>query len=53
MDEISINFSQGNEDELTILNEGMWDLEFLSVDFSIIKEEDIQINGSGPPSKSV
>ena len=51
MDEISIDFSQGDEDELTILDKRVGDLEFLGVNFSIIEEEDIQINCSGSPSK--
>jgi hypothetical protein len=49
MDEISIDFSQRDEDKLTILDERMGDLELLGVNFKIVEEENIQINGSGSP----
>jgi hypothetical protein len=41
MDEISIDFNQGDEDKLAILDERVGDLEFLGVNFNIIEEEKI------------
>ncbi len=52
MDEVSIDLSQRDEDKLAVLDEGVGDLEFLGVNFNVIEEEDIQINGSGSPSKA-
>jgi len=51
MDEISIDFSQGDEDELAVLNVRVGDLEPLGTDLNIIEKEDIQINRPGSPSK--
>jgi len=48
---MSIDFSQGDENKLAILDERVGDLEFLGVNFNFIEEEDIQINRSGSPSK--
>jgi hypothetical protein len=49
MNEVSIDFSQGDEDKLAILNLRVGDLEFLGVNFDVIEEEDIQINRPGSP----
>ena len=46
VDKISIDFREGDEDKLTILNPGVWDMEFFGVKFNIIEEKDIQINRS-------
>jgi hypothetical protein len=51
MDEILVDLSQGDKDELALLNPGMRDLELFRVYFNIIEEEDIQINRPGTPSE--
>jgi hypothetical protein len=51
MEKISVDFNQGDEDKLAILDERVRDLELLGVNFNIIEEENIQINHSGSPSK--
>jgi hypothetical protein len=50
MDETGIDFSQRDEDKLTVLDKRVGDLEFLGVNFSVIKEENVQIYGSRSPS---
>lgn len=51
MDEISIDFSQRDEDELAVLNVRVGDLEPLGTDLNVVEEEDIQINRPGSPSE--
>lgn len=50
MDKASVNFSQGDENELTLLDQRMGDLEFLRPNLFIIKEKNIKVNGSGSPA---
>ena len=49
MDQISIDLCQGNQDELAFLDEGMGDLEFLCMNFGVIKKENIEVNRPGVP----
>jgi hypothetical protein len=51
MDEISIDFKQGDEHELALPDERVGNLEVLGMNLKIIEKEDIQINRSGSPSK--
>jgi hypothetical protein len=51
MDKVTVNFSQGNENKLTLLEQRMGNVELLRPDFFFIEEEDIEIDGSRSPAK--
>jgi hypothetical protein len=51
MDEMAINLSQGDEDELAFLNPWVRDGQFLRVDDLVVEEKKIEIEGTGPPPK--
>ena len=51
MDEIAINLSQGDEDELAFMNPWVRNRQFLRVDDLVVEEKKIEIEGTGPTPK--
>lgn len=44
MDQVSIDLGKGDEDELALMKERMWDLELFCSDLPIIEHEDVEID---------
>jgi len=53
MEEVSIDFSKGDQDELTFMKERMRDLEIFCPYFLIVENEDIKIDRPGAPLKGL
>ncbi len=53
MDEASVDLGQWGEYKFAILDETVGNVELQGVKFHVIEEENIQINDSGSPSKSL
>jgi DUF438 domain-containing protein len=53
VDEISVDLSKGEKDELTFVKERMRDLEIFCPYFPVVEDEDIKIDYPGTPPKGL
>jgi len=53
MNEASVDFGKGHQDELPLVKTGVRNLKPFGSDLYFIKKEDVQINGPRPPSESL
>jgi len=53
MDDMAINLSQGDEDELAFLDPWVRNGKFLRVDDLVVEEKKVEIEGAGPPPEGL
>jgi hypothetical protein len=53
MDKARVDLGQWEKNELTLVKERMRNLKFIRLNFPLVKEENIEVDRSGPPTKGL